>query len=179
MENIIKKITVTSLMSLILIIGHTYSQNKLNKAFKKDVDVNIIEMKKQKMKMNNITMNDSNKTLMTASKKDHLLADKKSMVDSSKKMRENTKNHIRMNDYSKMKSSTKTKMKNKTSIIRKGVIDLKAIDKNKDGKVFQDVMDWNVISDTPGKCSLCGMKLKEVTLVKAKENLLKNGFKVK
>src|SRR3990172_7646604 len=64
-------------------------------------------------------------------------------------------------------------------LIRKGVIDLKSIDKNKDGKVFQDVMDWNVISDEPGKCPICGMELKEVSLEKAKSNLIENGFKVK
>ncbi|MDP3445892.1 MAG: heavy metal-binding domain-containing protein, partial [Ignavibacteria bacterium] len=64
-------------------------------------------------------------------------------------------------------------------IVHKGVINLKAIDKNKDGKVFQDQMDWNVISDNPGKCPLCKMTLKEVTLEKAKKNLLKHNFKVK
>ncbi len=70
-------------------------------------------------------------------------------------------------------------MKGKNSIVQKDEIDLKAIDKNKDGKVYQDMMDWNVISDTPGKCPLCGMTLKEVTLDKAKDNLLKHNFKVK
>ena len=65
------------------------------------------------------------------------------------------------------------------SIVRVGEIDLKAIDKNKDGKVYQDPMDWNVISDEAGECPLCGMKLKEVNLEKAKENLVKNNFKVK
>ncbi|KAB2845136.1 MAG: efflux RND transporter periplasmic adaptor subunit [Melioribacteraceae bacterium] len=64
-------------------------------------------------------------------------------------------------------------------IIRKGLIDLSAIDKNKDGKVFQDFMDWNVISDKPGKCPICEMKLQEVSLTEAKENLISNGFKVK
>jgi hypothetical protein len=64
-------------------------------------------------------------------------------------------------------------------MVRKGVIYLKAIDKNKDGKVFQDQMDWNVISDKPGVCPLCGMTLKEVTLKEAKKTLLKHGFKVK
>jgi hypothetical protein len=64
-------------------------------------------------------------------------------------------------------------------IVRKGIIDLKAIDENKDGKVYQDLMDWNVISDKPGKCPLCGMILQEVTLSEAKKNLEKNGFKVK
>jgi len=65
------------------------------------------------------------------------------------------------------------------SIVREGEIDLKAIDKNKDGKVFQDPMDWNVISDSPGECPQCGMTLKEVSLDKAKENLLKHDYKVK
>lgn len=65
------------------------------------------------------------------------------------------------------------------SIIREGLIDLESIDKNKDGKVFQDQMDWNVISDKPGKCPLCKMTLIEVAVKKAKDNLIKNGYKVK
>ena len=66
-----------------------------------------------------------------------------------------------------------------SSVIRKGEIDLTAIDENKDGKVYQCQMDFNVLSDKPGVDPKCGMKLKEVSLEKAKENLLKNGFKVK
>ncbi len=65
------------------------------------------------------------------------------------------------------------------NIVHEGIIDLKKIDVNKDGKVFQDQMDWNVISDKPGKCPLCKMTLVEVTLKKAKENLIRNKFKVK
>jgi hypothetical protein len=65
------------------------------------------------------------------------------------------------------------------NIVREGKIDLKKIDKNKDGKVFQDPMHWNVISDVAGKCPLCKMILKEVSIKEAKENLKKNGFKVK
>lgn len=67
----------------------------------------------------------------------------------------------------------------KSPLIRKGTIDLEAIDENKDGKVYQDIMDWNVISDEPGRCPICNMELREFTLEKAKENLLENGFKVK
>lgn len=79
-----------------------------------------------------------------------------------------------------MKNMKHEKVANADStIVHKGVIDLKAIDKNKDGKVFQDQMDWNVISDKPGDCPLCGMKLKEVALEKAKANLLRHGYKVK
>ncbi|HCY75095.1 MAG TPA: efflux RND transporter periplasmic adaptor subunit [Ignavibacteriales bacterium] len=64
-------------------------------------------------------------------------------------------------------------------LIRTGVIDLKAIDKNKDGNVFQDFMDWNVISDEPGRCPICNMILQQVSLDEAKKNLIDNGFKVK
>jgi len=65
------------------------------------------------------------------------------------------------------------------SIVREGEIDLAAIDENKDGKVYQDQMCWNVISDEPGKCPQCGMTLKEVSLEKAKENLIENDYRVK
>ncbi len=78
------------------------------------------------------------------------------------------------------KDTSESKVEEKKgSIIHEGVIDLKSIDKNNDGKVFQDMMDWNVISDEPGECPLCGMELKEVTLEKAKENLIKHDHKVK
>ncbi len=92
------------------------------------------------------------------------------------------KNHKHM-DKMKMKNDSgmtmdTAKIKN-DSTIREGVIDLKSIDKNKDGKVYQDMMDYNVISDKPGTCPLCGMTLKEVSLKKAKELLLKTGYKVK
>lgn len=67
----------------------------------------------------------------------------------------------------------------KSELIRKGTIDLKAIDENADRKVYQDIMDWNVISDEPGKCPICGMILKEFTLEQAKENLEEHGFQAK
>ncbi|MGE5364331.1 MAG: heavy metal-binding domain-containing protein [Bacteroidota bacterium] len=60
-----------------------------------------------------------------------------------------------------------------------GIIDLKKIDANKDGKVFECAMDWNVLSDQPGKCSQCGMDLTEYTRAQARTNLVQNGFKVK
>ena len=81
-----------------------------------------------------------------------------------------------MHDMKNMKHEKADKVD--SAIIRKGIIDLKAIDKNKDGKVFQDQMDWNVISDKAGKCPLCKMVLSEVTLEVAKKNLLANGFKL-
>ena len=82
-------------------------------------------------------------------------------------------------DNSKMEMKKDSVKSDTNNIVRKGIINLKAIDKNKDGKVFQDQMDWNVISDKPGVCPLCGMTLKEVTLKEAKKTLLKHGFKVK
>jgi hypothetical protein len=90
-------------------------------------------------------------------------------------------NHKKMNKYNMktMKDSTHKMKEEGNSIVRQGVIDLIAIDKNKDGKVFQDMMDYNVISDKPGKCPICGMKLKEVSLKKAKDYLLNAGYKAK
>lgn len=66
-----------------------------------------------------------------------------------------------------------------SNVIRKGIIDVDSIDKNKDGKLFQDIMDWNVISDIPGTCPLCGMELREYTIKQVKENLKENGYKFK
>ena len=63
--------------------------------------------------------------------------------------------------------------------IRKGVIDLSAIDKNKDGKLYEDIMDWNVISDKPGECPICGMTLKEFTIKEVEKNLTEHGFEYK
>jgi hypothetical protein len=66
-----------------------------------------------------------------------------------------------------------------TMLIRKGIIDVESIDANKDGFVYQDQMDWNVISDNPGKCPICGMELQKVDVNKAMKNLNEHGFKVK
>jgi hypothetical protein len=76
-------------------------------------------------------------------------------------------------DHGKVKEDVKSEL------IREGKIDLKAIDVNEDGKVFQCQMNWNVISDSKGNCPVCNMELKEVTLSGAKDNLIKNGFEVK
>lgn len=65
------------------------------------------------------------------------------------------------------------------TMVREGEIDLKAIDKNNDGKVFECQMDYNVISDTKGTCPKCGMNLDEISLDEAKRNLTANGYKVK
>ena len=76
-------------------------------------------------------------------------------------------------------ASSESTSSEKDSRIRKGVIDLSAIDKNKDGKLYEDIMDWNVISDKPGTCPLCGMTLREFTIKEVKENLAKHGFEYK
>jgi hypothetical protein len=97
---------------------------------------------------------------------------------------------IRVEDASAMQDSTHSKDKHeghmhssmkekKNSIVHEGTIDLAAIDENGDGKVYQDQMCWNVVSDESGDCPQCGMKLKEVSLDEAKANLEKNGFEVK
>jgi len=66
-----------------------------------------------------------------------------------------------------------------TSLIRKGNIDVYEIDFDMDGHVYQDQMHWNVISDKPGKCPICGMELEKVKNKKAIKNLKENDFTVK
>ncbi len=66
-----------------------------------------------------------------------------------------------------------------SNIVFKGVINLKVIDKNDDGKVYQCPMEANVLSDTKVACPECGMDLREISIVDAKAKLLKRGFDVK
>lgn len=93
--------------------------------------------------------------------------EKQEMID-EKRETKNDKQEMKMeeNDHS-------------NSIVHEGVIDVESIDKNNDGKLFQDPMDWNVISDEPGRCPLCNMKLKEYSINEVKTNLEKNGFEYK
>ncbi len=78
-----------------------------------------------------------------------------------------------------MGSDHKEMMQDNKSMVHEDTIDLAAIDENGDGKVYQDQMCWNVVSDESGECPQCGMKLKEVSLEKAKKNLEENGFEAK
>lgn len=95
---------------------------------------------------------------------DHNMTDEEMKnMDSEKQVEQPSKNH-----------SDK-----EVSIVREGIINVEAIDVNGDGKVFQDPMDWNVISDKDGRCPVCGMFLKEVTIEEAKKNLTDNGFEYK
>ena len=95
----------------------------------------------------------------------------KSHMNHDHKMEMKKDDHKNM-DHDKMMDESK-------SIIQEGTIDLAAIDANGDGKVYQDQMCWNVISDESGECPQCGMKLKEVSIEKAKNNLEENGYEVK
>ena len=85
----------------------------------------------------------------------------------------------KMNCCKTMNGSNQEMKSEKTDMGEKNNIDLEIVDKNKDGKVYQCPMCADQLADAPGECSKCGMDLKEITLEKAKENLIKNGFKVK
>jgi Cu(I)/Ag(I) efflux system membrane fusion protein len=94
-------------------------------------------------------------------------------------------NMNKMDDQKKEteKPVTKENQKMKTEehdhssfIVHKGVIDVEVIDKNRDGKLWECPMDWNVISDESGRCPLCHMKLKEYSIDDVKANLDKYGY---
>jgi hypothetical protein len=69
-------------------------------------------------------------------------------------------------------------MKSDEAWIREEPVDVKALDTDQDGFVYQDQMCWNVIADEEGKCPKCGMILKKVSIEEAVQNLTDNGFKV-
>ncbi len=124
--------------------------------------------------------------------KDIIVVSGQFMIDSESSLRAAVKlfSSARTNENDTAKSAMKNMNmeKNKNSgedemggenIVRTGVIDLEAIDKNGDGKVYQDLMDWNVISDSEGRCPVCGMYLQEVTVEEAKKNLKEHGYQYK
>ena len=125
---------------------------------------NMMDSSHMKM-MNNKMMNGSHMMNMTDSTHMHMMDSTSAHMMDNHKI--NDMKHEKINEMAK------------NPIIHEGLIDLKAIDKNKDGKVYQDMMDWNVISDKPGECPICGMKLKEVTIDQAKKNLADHSYKVK
>jgi hypothetical protein len=103
----------------------------------------------------------------------------KSHMNHDHKMEMKKDDHKHMDHNKMMGVDHKEMMDDNKSIVQEGIIDLAAIDENGDGKVYQDQMCWNVISDESGECPQCGMKLKEVSIEKAKKNLEENGFDVK
>jgi len=136
-------------------------------------------MNKNNMNMINNNMMDSSHTKMMNNNMmngSHMM----NMADSNRmQMMDSTSSNMMGNHKMHNMKDGKMKKMAKNPIIHKGVIDLMSIDKNKDGKVYQDMMDFNVISDKPGKCPLCGMTLKEVTINQAKKNLVDHNYKVK
>jgi len=85
----------------------------------------------------------------------------------------------KMNCCKTMSNSNHEMKSEKTEMDEIKNIDLGMVDKNKDGKVYQCLMCADQIADDPGECPKCGMDLKEITLEKAKENLVKNGLNLK
>jgi len=84
------------------------------------------------------------------------------------------------NETQDKKQETKNeKHEHSSSFAREGIIDVESIDVNKDGKLFECPMDWNVLSDEEGRCPDCNMYLKEYTIDEVKANLEKHGFEYK
>jgi len=63
-------------------------------------------------------------------------------------------------------------MQGENGIIRDKNVKVSSLDINKDGKVFQCPMDWEVISDKPGSCPICIMDLEEFSIDNAQKNLV-------
>ncbi len=98
-------------------------------------------------------------------------------TSSSKSMKDMNLGNIKSEEGKKM--NMKEDVKKQSSTVQTKEINVAAVDKNHDGKVYQCPMDFDVLSDKPGVDPKCGMKLQEVTIAKAKENLVEHGFRVK
>lgn len=106
---------------------------------------------------------------------------------SSEETKENEVSDEKMKDMNSVKkadTSPKPEMKEhqhdeNESIVRSGTIDVKAIDVNGNGKVYECPMDWNVIGDEDGRCPVCNMFLNEYTIEKTNKNLMEHGFEHK
>jgi uncharacterized protein involved in copper resistance len=72
-------------------------------------------------------------------------------MDGSKESHEQMEHKKSDNKMHGMKHDMNSDSLKDNSMVREGEIDLKAIDDNGDGKVYQDQMCWNVISDEAGE----------------------------
>jgi Cu(I)/Ag(I) efflux system membrane fusion protein len=104
--------------------------------------------------------------------------DSSSMLNMKEEKRE-TKNELQKVEEEKPPMEMDEGQDHSSSIVHEGVIDVKSIDKNKDGKLWECPMDWNVISDDAGRCPICKMNLKEYTIDEVKANLNKHGYEFK
>ncbi|HYE58166.1 MAG TPA: efflux RND transporter periplasmic adaptor subunit [Rhodothermales bacterium] len=58
-------------------------------------------------------------------------------------------------------------------------VSVETADRNGDGFVYQDPMDWAVLHDGPGTCEVCRMQLQRVSLAQARQNLTRAGYTVR
>lgn len=84
-----------------------------------------------------------------------------------------------MNTGNEHEHSNQNEYNVESSLIRTGVIDVKSIDINQDGKLFQCPMDWNIIGDEYQRCPSCEMKMKEYSIEEVKKNLDEYGYEYK
>lgn len=179
MKNVVK-----IMMVLLISLGALYAQDKsdstshnmkAHKHMMQNMQGHMDSSMMHKM-MNMKDIPDSCKAMMKN-------MDMNNMPEKCKQMMKKMNMHGKMGnknmDMNNMDMPMRGMHKGENSLVRKGVINLSTIDKNGDGFVYQDMMDWNVISDSPGECPLCGMNLKKVSLEEARKNLTKHGFKVK
>lgn len=180
MKNVKSIIALMAILSMFF-IGQVFAQEH-NHSHKTEINVDNLGSKK----LSRVDKNNDGKIFQCPMHKDQVSDNPGDCPKCGMKLKEidvNQFNKRMMNNGKMMSLKEIKKQKDKTAefkkeIIREGIINLSEIDKNGDGKVFQDMMDWNVISDSKGDCPVCGMHLKEVSLEEAKKNLIKNGFKV-
>lgn len=100
-------------------------------------------------------------------------------VQNSKELTSGNRLDTKNSDHVHAKDKENSPKIGESPLVRRGIIDVEGIDLNQDGKIYECPMDWNVLSDSAGRCPLCEMKLKEYSLDEIKTNLKEHGHEYK
>jgi Cu(I)/Ag(I) efflux system membrane fusion protein len=96
------------------------------------------------------------------------------LIDSESQLRSGS-GPVHQHDQTKMKEEetdhSSHQKKGEKNILREKNVKVSSLDINKDGKVFQCPMDFEVISDKPDVCPICSMDLEEFSIAEAQKNL--------
>ncbi len=86
--------------------------------------------------------------------------------------------HLQTADAHSAPAANEARALSDSSWIRSAPVDVLPMDRNGDGYVYQDRLDFQVIADTPGNCPICGMGLQKTSVADAVMNLMDHNIAI-